>query len=243
MKSAPRLSLTVRATLRGLLLIATLVAVAFLLEETRFGAAFDKAWVDASIRNHGLSGELLFVGVAALLTVLGLPRQFVAFLGGYAFGLVEGAALALLGTLLSCVAAFYYARLLAHRFIARRLGRRARHMDAFLRTHPFSTTVLIRFLPVGHNLATNLLAGVSSVEPTPFFLGSLIGYLPQTVVFALIGSGVETDPALRLVVGAALFVASAAFGGWLYRRHRRLRALSRDIAPGLATTPSPGAPR
>jgi uncharacterized membrane protein YdjX (TVP38/TMEM64 family) len=116
-------------------------------------------------------------------------------------------------------------------------------MDAFLHTHPFSTTMLIRFLPVGHNLATNLLAGVSSVPPLPFLLGSFVGYLPQTVVFALIGSGVETDPALRLIVGAALFLASAAFGGWLYRRHRRLRALAREIAPDLGSAQSAGAAR
>jgi uncharacterized membrane protein YdjX (TVP38/TMEM64 family) len=238
-----RLPLAGRAALRGLLLIATLVAVGFLLEETRFGTAFDQAWVDSTIRHHGISGELLFVGVAILLTAIGLPRQLVAFLGGYAFGLVQGAALALLGTALSCVAAFYYARLLAHKFVARRMGKRAARMNAFLHTHPFSTTMLIRLLPVGHNLATNLLAGVSSVPPLPFFFGSLIGYLPQTVVFALIGSGVETDPALRLIVGAALFLASAAFGGWLYRRHRRLRAVARELAPELGSASPAGSAR
>lgn len=238
-----RLSITARAMVRGLLLIATLVAVGLLLEETRFGAAFDQAWVDSAIRHHGISGELLFVGVAMLLTAIGLPRQLVAFLGGYAFGLVEGTILALLGTALSCVAAFYYARLLAHKFVARRLGKRAARMNAFLHAHPFSTTMMIRLLPVGHNLATNLLAGVSSVPPLPFFFGSLIGYLPQTVVFALIGSGVETDPALRLIVGAALFLASAAFGGWLYRRHRRLRAVARELAPELGGASPAGSAR
>jgi uncharacterized membrane protein YdjX (TVP38/TMEM64 family) len=228
-----------RAMLRGLGLIAGLVAFGLLLQATRFGAAFDQAWVDGTIRNHGVSGELLFVAVAALLTALGLPRQLVAFLGGYAFGLIEGTLLALLGTVLSCIGAFYWARLLARGFVARRLGKRVGRLDAFLRGHPLSTTMLIRLLPVGHNLATNLIAGVTSIAPLPFFLGSAIGYLPQTLVFALIGSGVETDAVLRTVAGLGLFLASGALGAWLYRRHRRVRALARELAPEFAAGASP----
>jgi uncharacterized membrane protein YdjX (TVP38/TMEM64 family) len=230
-----------RAMGRGLLLIASLVAFGVLLQATRFGAAFDQAWVDHAIRNHGVSGELLFVAVAVMLTTLGLPRQFVAFLGGYAFGLVEGALLALLGTVLSCIAAFYYARLLARGVIARRLGKRARRVDGFLRSHPFSTTLSIRLLPIGHNLATNLVAGVSSIAPVPFFVGSAVGYLPQTLVFALVGSGVETDPVLRTTAGVVLFLVSGALGAWLHRRHRRVRALARELAPELAGGAPPAA--
>lgn len=225
---------TSRAMVRGLVLIAGLVAFGLLLQATRFGTAFDQAWVDSTIRNHGVSGELLFVAVAVLLTALGLPRQLVAFLGGYAFGLIEGTLLALLGSVLSCIGAFYWARLLARGFVARRLGKRVGRLDAFLRTHPLSTTMAIRLLPVGHNLATNLIAGVSSMAPLPFLLGSAIGYLPQTLVFALIGSGVETDPVLRTAAGVVLFLASGALGAWLYRRHRRVRTLARELAPGLA---------
>ena len=60
-------------------------------------------------------------------------------------------------------------------------------------------TLLIRLLPVGNNFATSLAAGVSRVPARPFLLGSLLGYMPQTMVFALAGSGVEmgAEPARR----------------------------------------------
>jgi uncharacterized membrane protein YdjX (TVP38/TMEM64 family) len=92
--------------------------------------------------------------------------------------------------------------------------------------------MLIRLLPVGHNLATNLVAGVSSIPAAPFFLGSAVGYLPQTLVFALIGSGVQTDPLLHTVLGVTLFLASGVFGAWLYRRQRRVRPAA--AAPAVA---------
>jgi uncharacterized membrane protein YdjX (TVP38/TMEM64 family) len=116
---------------------------------------------------------------------------------------------------------FFYARWLGRAFVQKRFPGRLRKLDTFLHLHPFSMTVLIRLLPVGHNASTNLLAGVSSVPALPFFAGSALGYLPQNMVFALAGSGVNLDPSLRLTLAVLLFVISSLLGVWLYRRHRR----------------------
>ncbi|MGY9002773.1 MAG: SNARE associated Golgi protein, partial [Rhodospirillales bacterium] len=82
-----------RVLVRGLVLILTLAGIVLLLKSTQLGASLDKSWVDTTIRGHGIYGELIFLGVAAVFTGLGLPRQVVSFLGGYAFGLVLGSAL------------------------------------------------------------------------------------------------------------------------------------------------------
>lgn len=236
-----RFALNPRLVLRGFALIGALVALGFFLEETRFGAAINEAWIDREVRGHGFSGEILFVAAAAVFTAVGLPRQLISFLGGYAFGFLLGTLLATLATVASCVATFLYARLLGRGPIAQRFGGRIRRVDEFLRAHPFSMTLLVRLLPVGNNLVTNLAAGVTSVRAAPFFAGSAIGYVPQTAAFALIGSGVNLDPVLRIGLGAVLFVASGAIGVWLYRKYRRSRALDAEIARELeAAKPARG---
>jgi len=103
-------------------------------------------------------------------------------------------------------------------------------------------TLLIRFLPFGSNLVTNLAAGVSRVPAFPFFAGSAIGYLPQTVVFALLGSGVAVDPELRFGLSAVLFAASGAVGVYLYRRFRHGRTFDENLDRELdvAVTPAAG---
>jgi uncharacterized membrane protein YdjX (TVP38/TMEM64 family) len=106
---------------------------------------------------------------------------------------------------------------------------RVRRIDDFLHDNPITMTVLIRFLPVGSNLLTNLLAGVSSVRPWPFFAGTLLGYTPQTVVFVLLGSGMQVDPLLRVSLSVALFVASAVLGVFLYKRLRHGHSLDAEI--------------
>jgi uncharacterized membrane protein YdjX (TVP38/TMEM64 family) len=226
-----------RTVLRAICLFVSLAIVVLLLEKTHLGATFGPAWIDAEVRGHGFAGELLFVCAGGMLTAVGMPRQLMSFLGGYAFGLVSGSALAVLGTLTGCAASFYYARLLGRAYVARRFSGRVRRLDRLIAEHPLEMTLLIRLSPVGNNLVTNLLAGVTSVRPSRFFAGSAIGYLPQTVIFALAGSGVNADPLLGSALSVTLFIVSGALGAWLFRRFRQ----SKSVDLGLASGPT-GAP-
>jgi uncharacterized membrane protein YdjX (TVP38/TMEM64 family) len=222
-----------RVLLRGLLLILSLAVLGWLSQRLELTGMLSEHWVDDQVRGKGWSGELLFLGMGALTTALGFPRQVVAFLGGYALGFVEGATLALFATVCGSVLTFFFARWLGRGLVQDRFPGRIRTLDDFLHGHPFAMALTIRLLPVGSNVATNLVAGVSSVPGLPFFAGSALGYVPQTVVFALAGSGVHFDPALRLSLALALFVASSLLGVWLYRRHRRGAALEDEIDRAL----------
>lgn len=232
-----------RAILKGLLLIASLAALGFLAKHGHLADMLSERWIDTEVRGQGWHGDLIFLAVGALTTALGFPRQVVAFLGGYAFGFIAGTGLAAVAAVLGCVLAFFYARWLGRSLIQNRFPGRIRKVDAFLHEHPFSMAVVIRLLPVGSNVVTNLLAGVSSVRGLPFFAGSGVGYLPQTMVFALAGSGVNFNPALRLTLAGVLFVVSSLIGVWLYRRHRHLDAqaaeMEADIDAALGETAAP----
>ena len=224
-----RRTLSPSRILRGLAVMATLALGLYVWEMADLSNVLTNDWIDAHIRGQGLTGELLFLALAAMATGVGLPRQVVSGLAGYAFGLMLGTGLALAGTVLGCIGAFYYARLIARGPIQRRLSNRVKRVDDFLHDNTFSMTLLIRMLPVGSNIATNLAAGVSSIRGLPFFGGSALGYLPQTMIFALLGSGVSVDPALRITLSVVLFVASGLLGVYLYRRFRHGKSLGRKL--------------
>lgn len=215
--------------LKGLVLIASLAAIGFLVTVTGLREALDTAWVESAVAGQGGLGILLYLAVGTLAAAVGLPRQAVAFLGGYAFGVVMGTVWGVLASALGCALAFHYARFLGRDMVKQRFARRIARVDGLLAGHPFTMTLLIRFLPVGSNLLTNLAAGVSSVRAVPFVLGSLVGYLPQTIVFALAGKAVKLDPdfhldpLVSLLLAAGLLVVSGGLGVSLYRRVRRTR--------------------
>ncbi|MBN2141097.1 MAG: TVP38/TMEM64 family protein [Desulfovibrionaceae bacterium] len=205
---------------KGLALLACLgLAVAFI-RWAGIADTLSQAWFDSEIKGHGPLGVLTYIGLAAFLMALGMPRQIICFLGGYAFGFVLGTIWASLGSLLGCVLAVAFARFLGRDFVVHRFGPRLARVDAFLEKSPFATAMTIRFFPLGSNLLTNLAAGVSSIPLVPFVLGSSVGYLPQTIVFALFGSGVNVSSGARMALSVFLFLISAVLGIGLYRRHR-----------------------
>lgn len=218
---------------RGLLLIATLTLGTYAMQATHLLGSINEAWIDSAVRGKGLHGELLFIGIGALVTAVGLPRQLVCFLGGYGFGLIEGTSLGLLASVLGCVCTFYYARLLGRRLVLARFAQRIGKLDDFLRDNTLGMTLLARLLPVGSNLVNTLVAGVSGVRALPFIIGSALGYIPQTLVFALAGSGVNLDPTRRIGLAVVLFVVSGVLGVMLYRRYRHGRDINDELAREL----------
>lgn len=226
--------------LRGVVLIALLIGLGYGVKVTGLYGLLDESWVDEQIRDKGLAGGLAFLAAGMIMTALGFPRQAISFLGGYGFGLGEGAALALGSTVLGCTLAFYCARWAGRATILGLFPGRIRRLDYLLHDHPFSTALLIRLLPLGSNLVTNLAAGVSGIRALPFIAGSGLGFIPQTLIFALLGSGIHLDPGLRISAGIVLFFISSMLGVALFRRYRKSLALDQELAEVIPADPAPG---
>ena len=221
--------MTPKLIIRGLVMIGLLVGLGFLLKSSGLGEIIDKNWIDLHVGNNGLEGRLLFVGVAALLTAAGFPRHIISFLGGYAFGLNLGFVLALIACGIGCTIAFFFARIIGRDWVKSKFPRRLDKADRFFSANTFTTTLLIRFMPAGSNFVTNLVAGVSGAKALSFIGGSTLGYIPQTVIFALLGSGFNLDPEFRITLSVVLFISSIALGIFLYRKYKRTAVLNGDI--------------
>lgn len=212
--------MTAKLVFRSIALFALLIGIGMLIKTTTLGDMLNKDWIDEAIRGHGLEGELLFLAVGAFFTAVGLPRQAVAFLAGYAFGIFLGTGISVAAAALGCITTFTVSRYLVRDLVIDRFPERLRRFDEFLSENTFTTTILIRFLPLGSNVLTNMLAGVSSVRAIPFVSGSAVGYVPQMLIFAIAGSGFAVEPNQRLAASVVLFAISGALGLWLYRRYR-----------------------
>jgi len=212
-----------RAILRMTLLVAGLLAGGLALRVLSGG--LEIGFIEARVTGQGFFGVAVFLAMAGAACAVGVPRQAAGFAAGYAFGIWGGIALGLVAQMLGCVSDFVWARLVARDWVRRRLGGplggRLARLDSFLAAHPFTTTLTLRLLPVGSNLAFCLLAGVSAVRAAPFLAGSALGYVPQTVVFALLGGGVRLGAWVQIALGGAFLVVSIGLGLFLLRRHRQ----------------------
>ncbi len=221
-----------RAVLKGLTLIVSLAAAGFALNAMHLDENLDRHAVAAALDGMGALGWLVFTVAAGLLTAAGLPRQIPAFIGGYVYGVAGGTLLATLGAALGCGLDFAYARFLGRDLVRRRFARRIARFDCFLAQSPLAMSLIIRLMPVGNNLITNLAAGLTSIPLWPFLAGSFLGYVPQHLIFALVGKGVRVDPGLRIGLAALLFVASTLWGFALYRKYRAADVVNGEDGEG-----------
>jgi uncharacterized membrane protein YdjX (TVP38/TMEM64 family) len=225
----------VRVIFSGLAVIALLVLASYLL-----GDLIDRHWMDAYVRDQGLTGGLLFVLAGGLLASIGMSRQVIAFLGGYGYGFFQGVLLSLLAVFAGCMLTFYVSRRLLRSFLLQHYSVRISRVEGFIHESTFVMALLIRLLPLGSNWMTNIAAGASGVHSAPFFLGSLLGYVPQMLVFSLVGSGTQVDQFWQVAVAMALLVMAAALGFHLYRRYRHGGIPDGGVGcqPGVNDTPA-----
>ncbi len=205
-----------RPLARPALLLCGLLAAGLLI---RALPGIDQTLFSRALLRDGLHGRILFLCFGTLICAVGLPRQAVGFAAGFAYGPLMGMALTTLANLAGCLVDLLWARTVARDWARRKLlqGRLAR-LDGFIARNPFTAILTLRLLPVGSSLMLSLLAGVLDVRVAPFLAATLLGSLPQTVIFALVGAGMRIGQTTQIGLGIALFLASGILGGILFRR-------------------------
>ena len=153
-----------------------------------------------------------FLGGIVFSTIAG-PRQALAFFGAYFFGFWHGLFASTSAVICGCILDALIGRLFETR-VRNLLKGRVDIAFGFWREHPFTVSMILRLLPVGSNFLNNLAAGATGIPLTRFVLGSSVGYVPQMVVFSLLGTGVELNSSWKIAMAIGLFVILMTFW-WL----------------------------
>ncbi|MEH6578128.1 MAG: VTT domain-containing protein [Amphritea sp.] len=180
------------------------------------------------VRQNGFNGIAIFIALGALTASVGLPRQLVALIAGYSFGLLQGLLLAITSVSLGALLTFWFARFIARPWVRRRFPEAVAKIDDFAADQAFLKILTIRFLPLGTNMATNLAAGTTSLSARIFFAASFLGFLPQTAIFVLGGNGLNIDSTGQIVLGGVLLLISSLLCLVIYRRHKTRQSSAAD---------------
>lgn len=173
--------------------------------------------------NQTLNTLLLFV-LLAIATSIGLPRQVAAFIAGANLGAAFGALIATFAATTGCALTFILSRYLLSRTIKRKYPEKISTLSAFIGKQTLIKTIVIRLLPIGSNLLTNIVAGVTTVSMARYVLGSCIGFVPQMLVFSYAGSGIRMGANNELFISAFLFILALLLSVFLYKKSRRKTA-------------------
>ena len=205
-----------RLLVKGGVIFLLLITMAMLAKRFDFDGLFSLFGQETS-----KTGSLGFVVFAGLLASVAVPRQIISFFAAFLFGLWPGLALALCATAIGCALDYLAGRVFS-KHVADLIFGKVQVAARFWTENPFSVSLIIRLMPAGSNFATSLAAGAAGISAIPFFAGSILGYVPQTLVFGLMGSGVNVDSGFQIGLSVVLFALSAFLGLWVYRKNRAI---------------------
>lgn len=206
---------------KAMFIVCILLVLMFASQQGLFEHVTNSNWVAHFIKAEGNYALMALLAVGALFTAVGGPRQVIAFVFGFALGGIYGGLFSTLAALLGCVLAFYTARLTIRSSLQRRFGHRLQKFEALIIHRTWLKVLMIRLLPVGSNLLTNLLAGATHISSGGFLLGSMLGYLPQMLIFSFAGAGIGLADHNQLWISIGLFIVSSLIGAYLYRSSLR----------------------
>lgn len=165
-----------------------------------------------------LTGGIMFILLLTPAMAIGLPRQFAALSAGFLFGASLGTFIATLSATLGCLLTVLLSRNLLSKRVQHHYPRPLAKVQSFFQHDTFIKALIIRLLPAGSNFLTNILAGTANSPIKAYILGSALGFIPQMLIFSLIGAGLQVNSQQQLFAGGALLIIAIILSSYLYKK-------------------------
>jgi uncharacterized membrane protein YdjX (TVP38/TMEM64 family) len=224
----------VAATAATALLVVLALEVPALHEALRHVLDGDTGALREQLRDLGVAGALVLVGLVLVHTVVPYPAELALAVAGYVYGFWIGVPLMLASWLGTGLLAYALGRSLGRPAARRLLGRgRVDRLAALLEDAGAFPLLASRLIPVVPFTLASVVAGALRVPVARFAWTTVVGYVPMTCLVVLLGGRLEhlspTDPVLWVAVLAVL--------GLLVAARPLLRRLEHRAAP--AEPPAP----
>ncbi len=149
--------------------------------------------IDTFVAEHRLLALLCYIGLYIVTVALSVPGAvFLTVCGGFLFGLMVGAAAAVLGATIGATLIFLLARTALGEPLLHRAGPRAKQLAQGFREDAFSYLLFLRLVPAFPFFLVNLVPAFAGVKLGPFVAATTLGVIPAALVFAFAGTGLDS---------------------------------------------------
>jgi len=175
-------------------------------------------------------GFPVYILVYMIRPVFLFPATLVTMAATYLYGPTRGIAYALIASNLSTMVAFLIGRFFGDSFLqnVEKNALVSKYADR-LRSDSFQTTLVLRFLFLPYDLVSYF-SGFLNIDLRWFMLATVLGSIPGTISFGMLGSSIQGDFAsknvsldpLSLVLSAIMFAVSIGLYRLVRRRERSI---------------------
>jgi len=177
-------------------------------------------------------GFLIYVLVYMIRPIFFFPATLVTMTATYLYGPVQGIAYALIASNLSSMIAYFIGRFFGGGFLQNinennLVGKHASR----LRKDGFQTTLILRFLFLPYDLVSYF-SGFLHIDLGWFMLATVLGSIPGTISFGMLGASIQGDFAsqsltfdpLSLFISAVMFAVSIGLYRLVRYREKKINS-------------------
>lgn len=142
------------------------------------------------VARNGVLAFMAYLVMYAVVVAFSIPGgAIMTIAGGFLFGPVVGTALTVVGATIGATILFLAARYAFSDLLRERAGSAINRMKDGFQENAFSYMLFLRLIPAFPFFVVNLAPAFLGVTLGTFVLGTFIGIIPGTFVYALLGDG------------------------------------------------------
>lgn len=222
-----------------IVLVAAAVATFFILDLGRFLTLESLQDNRDGLRALYEANKFFFIGgfiiIYMVQTALSLPGATILTLaGGVIFGAVMGTLWVNIGATSGASLAFLLSRTILRDWVVSKFGSRMARLDSGIRESGLSYLLFLRLVPLFPFFLVNLACGITGLPLRTYILGTMVGILPGSFVYANAGASLASIDNLGDVASPRVLVAFALLGVFalaptLYRKFRHAGQSSQSV--------------
>ena len=140
--------------------------------------------------NHYGQAVLSFIAVYTIVIALSLPGgAWMTLAGGFMFGTVNGTVFVVVGATIGALGIFLIARYALADYCRAKMGAAGLRMEQGFKDNELSYLLFLRLVPLFPFWLVNLVPALLGVSLRNFVLGTFLGIIPGTAVYASVGNG------------------------------------------------------
>lgn len=201
-------------SIAGFIVLAITLGVTLLLGQERITELFEP------VAQKDTISLLLTTALLSLAMSVGLPRQIAAFTCGYFLGWHLGFLIALLAAIIGCMITVNVAHFGLHTQVKQVFPEKSEWLHRFFKHDTFLKALIIRLIPAGSNFITNVIAGSVNVPIKAYLLGTFIGFIPQMLVFSLLGNGVQLGQMAQIWISIIMLFVALCLSAYLMKKSK-----------------------
>ncbi len=199
----------------------------------------------AHIRSYGAIAPVVYFCVFVGAAVVGFSRSVLTVIAGILFEPPLAVTVVLVSLVVSFMTTYLLAKYFAAGWVEARLNKvpASKALMAAVEQHGFRMLVLMRLNPFVPGIVNGYGFGMTSIRPLPYFVASLLGSLPLTLIYLYLGwAGGKTvlhpgtePPAVQsgtMIFGIAVSVLMLIAIAWYGRRATALTEPEASQATG-----------